>query len=53
MSRHVVFTVEFLVTYGTGVRFTVQMGGDVMPVEIGGMRVGVITDFAPVRIAFL
>ena len=53
MSGHIVFAVEFLVTNGTGVTFAVQMCGYIMSMEIGGMCVRVITNFATVRIALL
>ena len=34
MRRHVVLAVELLGTDGAGVRLPVEMGGDVMPVEV-------------------
>ena len=53
MRRHIVFAVEFLVTHGTWVGFSVQVSGHVMSMEIGGVGIGVVTDFTPIGVPFL
>ena len=53
MGRHIVFAVEFLVTNGARVRFSVQVSGNVMSMEIGRMSVRIVADLTTIRIPFL
>ncbi len=53
MCRHVVFPVEFLVANRARIWFPVQMGSDIMPVEVGRVGVWIVADFAAVSISLL
>ena len=53
MCRHVVFAVEFLVANGARIRFSVQVSGNVMSMEIGRMSVRIVADLTTIRIPFL
>ena len=53
MSRHVVLAVELLVADAAGVGLALQVCGDVVPVEVARVGVGVVADFAAVVVALL
>ena len=53
VGSHVVLAVELLVTHATRVGLAVQVGGHVMPVEVGGVSIGIVANFAPVSVALL
>ena len=53
VRRHVVLPVELLGTDGAGVRLPVEVGGHIVPVEIGRVGVGVVADLASVGVALL
>lgn len=53
MRGHVVFSVEFLGAHRARVGLPVQVGGDVMSVEVRGVGVGVVAHLAPVGVSLL
>ena len=53
MSCHVIFSVEFLGADSARIRFSVQMCCDIVPVEVGGVRVRVVTHLASVSVPLL
>ena len=53
MSRHIVLPVELLVADAAGIGLALQVGGHVVAVKVGGMRVRVVAHLAAVRVAVL
>jgi len=53
VRRHVVLSVELLLAHGARVGLALEVGGDVVPVEVGGMGVGVVADLAAVGVTVL
>ena len=51
VRRHVVLPVELLVAHGAGVGLAVQVGGDVVTVEVGRVGVRVVAHLAAVGVA--
>ena len=53
MSRHVILPIELFRAHSAWVRFSVQMSGHIVPVEIRRVGIGIVTYFATVSVALL
>ena len=53
MSRHVVFPVELLVADSAWVGLALEVGGDIVPVEVAWMSVRVVAHLAAVSVPVL
>jgi len=53
VGSHVVLAVKFLVTHGARVGLALEVGGDIVPVEVGGVGVRVVAHLAPVIVPVL
>ena len=53
VSRHVVLPVELLVTHSARVGLALEVGGDIVPVEVAWVRVRVVAHLAAVRVPVL
>ena len=53
VSRHVVLPVELLVTHSARVGLALEVGGDVVPVEVAWVGVGIVTHLTSVCIPVL
>ena len=53
MSRHVILTIELFGAHSAWIRFSVQMSGHIVPVEIRRVGIGIVTYFATVSVALL
>ena len=50
VSGHVVLPVELFMTDFARVGVPLEVGGDVVPVEVAGVGVGIVTDFTAIRV---
>ena len=53
MGGHVVLSVKFLMTHGARIGLTLEVGCHVVPVEVGGVGVGVVAHLAAVVVPVL
>jgi len=53
VSRHVVLPVELLLADGAWVGLALEVGGDIVPMEVARVSVCVVAHLAPVRIPVL
>lgn len=53
VRRHIVLPVKLLMTDSAWIGLALQVCGDVVPVEVAGMRVCVVADLASVRVPIL
>ena len=53
MSRHVILPIELFRAHSAWVRFSVQMSGHIVPVEIRRVGIGIVTYFTTISVALL
>ena len=53
MSRHVILPIELFGANRTWIRFSVQMSGHIVPMEIRRVGIGIVTYFATISVALL